>query len=158
MVSSFLVIHHERSFLGFLLSIKESTWITSGLIRLYFPDYSSWTETSLAFFFFCSSLSFCIKCGCARQVTFINAEIVVESSRNFKKLTQRSLLSLWFILVAPTCLRRDLGIGPRRSLSLTNNLRTYVHYQNELVNARFVFSIWANFKINLIFTPLHSSI
>ena len=59
----------------------------------------------------------CIKFGGARQVTYINAEAVVESSRTFRKLPQRSLAFLGFTLIAQTHLGHDLawkGIGPNQ--------------------------------------------
>ena len=40
-------------------------------------------------FFYCLDLSFYKKCNGARQVTFINVETVVESSRNIKKLSRK---------------------------------------------------------------------
>ena len=71
----------------------------------------------------------------ARQVTFINVEVVMESSRTFRKLTKRGLASLGFTskartcpiskkfsffgftLVAQTCLGNDLGMRPGRVLA-----------------------------------------
>ena len=125
--SSFFIIHHELSLLGFLLTVQASTWITSGLIRLFFLDYSSWTKTSKASFYR-SDLSFYIKCDGARQVTIINVEVVVEPLVNFRKLPWRSLPSLGSTSISQICLRRDLSTKLERSLSLTNDLRTYVHY------------------------------
>ena len=94
--------------------------------------------------FYCSSLSFYIKCDGARQVTFINAEAIVESSGNFWKLPWKSMPSLEFTSVIWTFLGHSLGTCPERSLALTNDPRIFVYYQNELVNARFVSSVWAN--------------
>ena len=77
-------------------------------------------------------------------MTFINMEVVVESSKNFRKLPQRSIPSLRFTLVARTRFGHDLGTGPRSSLGLTNDSRTCVYYQNGLINAGFISTVWAN--------------
>ena len=66
--------------------------------------------------FYYSGLSFCIKCSGARQVTFINAEAVVELLGNFRKLPWKNAHSLGFTSVAWTFLEHSLGIGPGRSL------------------------------------------
>ena len=77
-------------------------------------------------------------------MTFINAKTVVESLGNFRKLPRKSAHSLGFTLVARTFLGHNLGTGLGRSLVLTKDLRIFVYYQNRLVNAGFVSSIWAN--------------
>ena len=59
------------------------------------------------------------------------------------KLPRKSVPSLEFTSVARTCLEHNLDIEHGRSLVLTKDLRIFVYYQNGLVNAGFVSSIWA---------------
>ena len=80
-------------------------------------------------FSYCLSFFFCIKCGGARKVTYINAESIMESSGTFRKLPWRSLASLGFTLVARTRLGHDLGVRPGRVLDLTKYPRFCIRYK-----------------------------
>ena len=69
--------------------------------------------------FYCLGLSCCIKCGGARQVTFINTEVTVKSSG--RKLPWRNLPSLGFYLDSTDRLWMwpwYLGLGERYAWSI----------------------------------------
>ena len=132
---------HEpsRSSSYFVLIHLDNFWSYRALFSWFFI-----TNEDLWGFSHCLGLSFCIKCDGAKQMTFINAEVVMESSRNFRKLPRRSLSFLGCTLVAWTCPKHDLGVWPRGALGLTNDTRFCVHYQNGLVNVGFISIVWAN--------------
>ena len=146
----FFLIYYMSFFLLSYLLYEPSPSSSYVVIIRYFWSYRapfSWffiMNEDLWGFSYCLGLSFCIKCDSAKQMTFINAEVVVESSGNFRKLPRKSLSSLGCTLVAWTRLKHDLGVWLRRVLGLTNDTRFCVHYQNGLVNAGFIFIVWAN--------------
>ena len=99
--------------------------------------------------FYCSGLYFRIKCGGARQVTFINAEVIVESSS--RKLPWRNLPSLGFYLSSSdSLLDVTLVFGLGRVLHLINSSRLDIHgtayCQNGPINTGFVSTLWADVK------------
>ena len=115
------------------------------IVHVYLNNF--WSYLTLLFWFFImnedfwsfsysSGLSFCIKCGDTRQVNFVNAEVVMELFKNFKKLPQRSVPSLGLTLVAQIQLGHGLIIRSRSILVLINNPRIYVYYQSGLVNVK----------------------
>ena len=166
LLSSFSLLYELSSSFSsyFILVHLDNFWSYQALIFWFFimngdfqdlpycsrvhPDNFQSYQALLSWFFiknrdfwgfsYCSGLSFYIKYGGARQVTFINVEIFVESSETFKKLPWRSLTSLGFTLVARTRLGHDLGVWLGRVLGLINGSRSCVHYKNGLVSIGFI--------------------
>ena len=104
------------------LTIQAFAWITSGLIGLFFCRFFIKNEDFWGFSYY-SGLSFCIKCGGARQVIYIDARTIVESLGTFRKLSRRCLASLEFILVVWIYLGHDLGVQPGWVLGLVKDPR-----------------------------------
>ena len=142
-------------FLGFSTWTDIST-ASSYCLGIHLDNFSSYWAFFFFFFlffimnedfrgiFYCSGLSFYIKCDYAMHVIFINVGVVVESSRNLKKLPWRGLSSLGSIFVAQICLRHDPRMWSEKVLGLTNDLRFYVHHKNGLVNVEFISIVWAD--------------
>ena len=128
---------------GVFLTIQSSTWITFDLIGLCFCGFFTMNREFWDFSYY-SSLSFCIKCGGAKQVTYIDAGAVVESLETFRKLPRKSLASLGFISVARIYLKYDLSVWPRRVLGLTKDSRFCVHLRNGLANNGFISIVLAD--------------
>ena len=106
-------------FLTFILVYLNNFWFYRTLIFwLFIMNKYFWA------LFYCSSLSFYIKCYGARQVTFINVGVVVELYENLRKLPWWSWPSLDLLRL----LGHDLDTRLRRALGLTNNMRSYTYY------------------------------
>ena len=73
--------------------------------------------------FHCLGLSFCIKCGGARQLTFINAVVIVESLGSFRTSLMKFVSSRFLPWKLDQTLNVISTFGSRRVLCLFNGPR-----------------------------------
>ena len=120
----FMAFHHEQRLLRYSSLFKCSPGqlliLSLFFCRIFVMNKDFWG------FSYYLGLSFCIECGDVRQVTYIDAEAVMESPRTFRRLPWRSLAFLQLISIARIYLRGDLSVLPRWMLDLIEDSRFYV--------------------------------